>query len=89
VKQVACQTLRRINEKEAGKKPEGNPYSFYHVIKPEIDFPDDFDHYAPDIYIRGVENFKNHDERGCLFPGPGRMPVIYCQTMNGRKQYGM
>ena len=49
-KEVACRPYDVLNEKEARKECEGNPVSFYHVIKPEIDFPDDHDHYAPEIY---------------------------------------
>jgi len=89
VKQVASKPYDVLNEREARKEAEGNPYSFYHVIKPEIDFPDDFDHYAPDIYIRGIENFKDMMNKGVFFQDEEACLYIYCQTMNGRKQYGI
>ena len=44
---IASKPYDVLNEKEARQEAEGHPYSFYHVIKPEMDFPDDFDHYAP------------------------------------------
>ncbi|MBK5285888.1 MAG: DUF1015 domain-containing protein [Bacteroidia bacterium] len=89
VKQVASKPYDVLNEKEARAECKGNPYSFYHIIKPEIDFPDDFDHYAPEVYKKGKENFDilsregvfSTDEKDCLY--------IYAQSMNGRKQYGI
>ena len=46
VKRVICKPYDVLDEKEARIEADGDPISFYHVIKPEIDFPDDFDHYA-------------------------------------------
>lgn len=89
VSRVASKPYDVLNEKEARAECEGNPLSFYHVIKPEIDFPDDFDHYAPEIYRKGKDNFDQlvsdgvfvQDDQDCLY--------IYQQTMNGRKQNGI
>lgn len=78
-----------LNEKEARKEAEGNPLSFYHVIKPEIDFPDDFDHYAPEIYKKGKENFDKLFKDGIYFQDAQECYYIYAQTMNGRTQYGI
>jgi uncharacterized protein (DUF1015 family) len=38
VLKVASKPYDVLDEKEARKEAEGNPISFYHVIKPEIDF---------------------------------------------------
>ena len=89
VKQVASKPYDVLNEIEAREECKDNLLSFYHVIKPEIDFPDDFDHYAPEIYLKGKENFDKlmsdgvfiRDDKDCLY--------IYQQTMNGRKQNGI
>jgi uncharacterized protein (DUF1015 family) len=35
-----------INTKEARVMADGNPYSFLHVDKPEIDLPEDIDPYS-------------------------------------------
>ncbi len=37
-------------QKRLQLKPAGNPYSFYHVIKSEIDLPAETDHYAAAVY---------------------------------------
>ena len=78
-----------LDEKEARKECEGNPLSFYHVIKPEIDFPDEHDHYAPDVYEKGISNFNKMLKDGVFFVDDKEYYYIYAQTMNGRRQYGI
>lgn len=89
VRFVASKPYDVLNEKEARAECEGNPNSFYHVIKPEIDFPDDFDHYAPEIYKKGKENFDKMLNTGVFFKDNKDCLYIYQQTMNGRKQNGI
>jgi uncharacterized protein (DUF1015 family) len=89
VKQVASRPYDVLNEREARAECKGNPYSFYHIIKPEIDFPDDFDHYAPEVYKKGKENFDILSHEGVFFSDEKDYLYIYAQTMNGRKQYGI
>lgn len=87
--QVASKPYDVLDEKEARKEAEGNSLSFYHVIKPEIDFPDDFDHYAPEIYQSGKNSFNKLLKDGVLFQDKKECLYIYSQTMNGRQQYGI
>ncbi len=89
VKRVASKPYDVLNEKEARIEAGDNTYSFYHVIKPEIDFPDEFDHYAPEIYKKGKENFDKLVRDGVFFTDEKDCLYIYAQTMNGRRQYGI
>lgn len=86
---VASKPYDVLDEKEARIECEGNPLSFYHVIKPEIDFPDDHDHYAADVYEKGISNFNKMKVDGVFKEDPKEYYYIYAQTMNGRKQYGI
>jgi len=88
-KQVASKPYDVLNEKEARKEAEGNQISFYHVIKPEIDYPDDFDHYAPEIYQSGKDSFGKLLKNEVLYQDKKECLYIYSQTMNGRQQYGI
>jgi uncharacterized protein (DUF1015 family) len=88
-KAVACRPYDVLNEKEAREECKGNPDSFYHVIKPEIDFPDDFDHYAPEIYTKGKDNMERLVKSGVMFQDKEEYYYIYQQTMDGRKQNGI
>lgn len=89
VKNIACRPYDVLNEQEAREETKGDPNSFYHVIKPEIDFPDDFDHYSPEIYKKGKENFDRMFLEGIFSQDEKEYYYIYAQTMNGRKQYGI
>ena len=89
VSRIASKPYDVLNEREARIECEGNPDSFYHVIKPEIDFPDEFDHYAPEIYKMGKSNFDRMVQDG-LFKEEGKdCYYIYRQVMNGRSQDGI
>ncbi len=89
VKRVICRPYDVLDEKEARIEANGDPYSFYHVIKPEIDFPDDFDHYSPEIYKKGKSNYEQMKADGVFFQDEKECLYIYAQTMNGRTQYGI
>ncbi|CAN5666679.1 DUF1015 domain-containing protein [soil metagenome] len=89
VKSIASRPYDVLNEKEARIEAGDNQNSFYHVIKPEMDFPDDFDHYAPEIYKKGKENFDRMLNEGVFFQDEKDCYYIYQQTMNGRKQNGI
>ncbi len=86
---VACRPYDVLNAAEARAEAGDNPHSFYHVIKPEIDFPDDQDAYAPAIYRKGKENFDQMKEQGIFRQDPQQCFYIYAQIMDGRTQYGI
>ena len=58
-----------LSAAEARELAEGNALSFYHVIKPEIDFPADHNVYATEVYQKGAENFKNLMSQGVMVQG--------------------
>ena len=89
VKSIASRPYDVLNEKEARIEAGDNQNSFYHVIKPEMDFPDDFDHYAPEVYKKGKENFDRMMREGIFFQDDKDCYYIYQQTMNGRSQNGI
>jgi uncharacterized protein (DUF1015 family) len=89
VTRVACRPYDVLDEKEARVESKGDPYSFYHVIKPEMDFPDGYNVYAPEIYQKGRENFERMKQEGVFTQDAQDCLYIYSQTMNGRQQYGI
>jgi uncharacterized protein (DUF1015 family) len=88
-KQVACRPYDVLNEKEARQECEGNPNSFYHIIKPEIDFPDDHDHYAPEVYQKGKDNFDQLVTNGTMVQDEAASFYIYQLIMDGHVQTGL
>ena len=45
---------------------EGNPYSFLHVDKPEIDLPESTDPYADIVYETGRDNLQKFIKNGWI-----------------------
>ncbi len=78
-----------INSKEARELAKGNPISFLHVNKPEIDLPEDINLYDDKVYQKGKENFNRMIEEGVLVQDEKPHLYIYRQIMNGHKQYGI
>jgi uncharacterized protein (DUF1015 family) len=89
VHQVASRPYDVLNTKEARAEAEGNPYSFLHVVKPEIDFPSNQNPYAPEIYEKGKENFESLVGNGVFSQDEKNSLYIYRLTMNGKSQAGI
>ncbi len=89
VKLVASKPYDVLDSDEAKAEAGDNNYSFYHVIKPEIDLPSELDHYSPLVYKKGKENFNNFIKEGIFFQDKEEYLYIYQQTMDGRKQNGI
>ncbi|HPE33751.1 MAG TPA: DUF1015 family protein [Bacteroidales bacterium] len=86
---VASRPYDVLNSQEAKEEAAGNPYSLLHIIKPEIDLPENIDHYSQDVYDKARDNFKMFREKGWLIPDKEEYLYIYAQTMNGKTQYGL
>jgi uncharacterized protein (DUF1015 family) len=89
VEQVASRPYDVLNSEEARIEAEGNEKSWYHIIKPEIDFAIGTDEHDEKVYARAVENFKMFQEKGWLVQDEKENYYVYAQTMNGRTQYGL
>jgi uncharacterized protein (DUF1015 family) len=89
VKDVACRPYDVLNTEEALAESAGNPVSFYHVIKPEINFPSDFDHYDEAVYKKGRENYEILKDNGILVKDDSERFYIYQLIMDGHKQTGI
>jgi uncharacterized protein (DUF1015 family) len=85
---IACLPYDVISSAEAREMAKGNPVSFLHVDKPEIDLPADIDLYAPEVYAKGRENLDNFIKQGVLIEDDKPSFYVYAQKMDGRTQYG-
>ena len=89
VQQVASRPYDVLSSEEARKEAEGNEKSLYHIIKPEIDFPQGTDEHEQKVYEKAVENFHKFQSNGWLQQDEKELYYVYAQTMNGRTQYGL
>ena len=86
---VASRPYDVLNSEEAKEEAKGNPHSFLHVVKPEIDLPDSVDHYSDQVYRKGKENFEKLVQNGVMKKDKAEHLYIYELTMNGRAQDGI
>ncbi len=64
---VAALPYDVMNSAEARQKVRGNPYSFLHVDKAEVDLPEETDLYADIVYETAAKNLKKLESDGiCL-----------------------
>jgi uncharacterized protein (DUF1015 family) len=89
VEEVQSRPYDVLNSVEAREEAAGNEKSLYHIIKPEIDFPEGTDEHAPEVYDKAVENFRKFQAKGWLIQDDKEHYYIYSQTMNGQTQYGL
>ncbi|MBU4253476.1 MAG: DUF1015 family protein [Acidobacteria bacterium] len=88
-KQVASYPYDVINSEEARELVKDNPFSFLHVVKPEVDLPPGTDLYSQAVYDKALENFKKFLSDGTLIQDAQPKLYLYRQTMDGREQYGI
>lgn len=88
-KQVASRPYDVLNTKEAKVEAQGNPYSFLHITKAEIDLPEDTDVHAPQVYEKAKENLQAFRQRNVLFKENKPCLYIYQLVMDGREQTGL
>ncbi len=89
VEEVESRPYDVLNSDEARAEAEGNEKSLYHIIKPEIDFPEGTSEYDPRVYQKAAENFEMFQRNGWLVQDKDEHYYIYAQTMNGKTQYGI
>ena len=88
-KQVASPPYDVLNSSEARKEARGNPNSFLHVTKSEIDLPEKTDVHSSDVYDKAKENLEAFIHRGILFREEKPCYYIYELVMDGKSQSGL
>jgi uncharacterized protein (DUF1015 family) len=86
---VAALPYDVMNSEEARQMVTGNPYSFLHVDKAEIDLSPDIDLYDEKVYQKARENMDNMIAEGTLQQDAQANFYIYRQIMDGRSQTGI
>ena len=89
VERVESRPYDVLSSEEARKEAGDNEMSLYHIIKPEIDFPEGTSEYDEQVYEKAVENFRKFQQKGWLVPHQQDCYYLYAQTMNGKTQYGL
>ncbi len=86
---VAALPYDVMNREEAKKMAEGNPHSFLHVSRSEIDLADSVDPYSTEVYEKAAANLKKMAAEGIMIQDQAPRYYIYKQIMDGRAQTGL
>ena len=86
---VASPPYDVVDTAQALALAEGNPDSFLHVVRPEIDLPEGTDLYSEEVYARAATNLRRlvqdriliREEQPCLY--------LYAQKLGEHRQVGI
>ena len=88
-KLVASRPYDVLSSAEAKIEAQGNPASFLHITKSEIDLPVTIDVHAQEVYNQAKSNLQASIQRDTLFRESKECYYIYQLIMNGRSQTGL
>lgn len=86
---VAALPYDVMNSEEARRMVEGNPYSFLHIDKAEVDLDPSVDIHDERVYDKARENLEAMKEKGWLKKDEKESLYIYKQVMDGNGQIGL
>src|SRR5262245_65108758 len=86
---VAAVPYDVVSTHEARALAAGNPLSFLHVSRAEIDLPEGTDPYSDAVYQKAVENFARLHREAPLTEESEESLYVYRLRMDGREQTGI
>ena len=78
-----------ISTSEARERAAGKPKSFLHVVRSEIDLPEDTDCHAPEVYRKASDNLQGMIADGVLQRESQPSIYLYQQIREGIAQVGL
>jgi uncharacterized protein (DUF1015 family) len=86
---VASPPYDVVSRGEATAMAKGNPLSFLHVVRSEIDLPDDVDARDPRVYTAARANLERLIAEGALGRDESPALFVYREVMDGHAQVGL
>ena len=86
---VAAVPYDVVDRDEAAELARGNPHSFLHVGRSDIDLPDDTDPHDPRVYAGARAALERFIAQGTLIRDRDPALYLYRQIMEGRSQVGV
>jgi len=87
--QVAAPPYDVLNSTEAREMAAGNPFTFLHVNKPEIDLDPDIDVHDEKVYQKGAENLQSFIADRVIQQDDAQQYYVYRQIMGEHEQTGL
>jgi uncharacterized protein (DUF1015 family) len=89
VARVAAPPYDVVSRSEAADYAAGNPMSFLHVGRADIDLPPETDPHDPKVYAKARSNLDHFLSDGSFIQEPAPALYLYQLTMDGRSQIGV
>ncbi len=86
---VAAPPYDVVSTREARALAAGNPDSYLHVSRPEIDLPEGTDEHDAAVYAQGSRNLADLVKRGVLRRDAEPRFYVYAQRMGRHRQTGL
>lgn len=86
---VAALPYDVVNSQEAQELAQGNPYSYFHIDKAEIDVSESISVYDQDVYQTAAKNLTDFLAKGWLVKEAAAAFYLYELVMDGRSQTGI
>jgi len=86
---VAAPPYDVVDRAEATALAAGNPFSFLHVARSDIDLPPDVNPYDDRVYLKARDNLRAFMRDGTLVQEREPSIYLYELTMGGRSQLGV
>ncbi|WP_224985129.1 DUF1015 domain-containing protein [Geomonas agri] len=86
---VAALPYDVMNTDEAIQMASGNPVSFLHISRPEIDLSRDIDVHSDPVYVKGRDNLEKFLAEGVLVQDETERYYVYRQKMGNITQTGL
>jgi uncharacterized protein (DUF1015 family) len=86
---VACPPYDVVNTEEARALALGNPRSFFHISRPEIDLPPSADPHSEAVHALGLANLRRFEREGTLARDAAPRFYLYRQRMGAHVQTGL
>ncbi len=78
-----------VTTRQARQLVEGNPCSFLHVVRSEIDLPEGTDPFQESVYTQARANLERFLAQGTLVRESEATMYLYRQVLNHRSQIGL
>ncbi|MHC4106920.1 MAG: DUF1015 family protein, partial [Planctomycetota bacterium] len=86
---VASPPYDVVTTPQARQLVEGNPWSFLHVVRSEIDLPEGTDPFQETVYAKAKANLERFLAEGTLVRESEPALYLYRQVLNHRSQIGL
>ncbi|MBB6062061.1 uncharacterized protein (DUF1015 family) [Thermosipho japonicus] len=89
IDKVAAKPYDVVSTEEARKEAERNPYTFYKVTRPEINFDGEVNTHSDEVILKGKEVLENFQKEGVMILEDKPAIYVYKEEWKGYSQIGI